>query len=251
MPTLEIFSPATVFSQPSYSHIGVVNGPAKVIYLAGQIGRDLKGNIPHKFEDQVRLAYQNLDTCLKAAGATPKDIVRLTYYIVNYAATNRAHAKVMGEFLGSHAPPTTLIPVEALAAPGVLFEVEATAAIHENPSNKEKSYLTEEKTVDVVIVGAGLSGLQAAVDIQKSGLSCVVLEARDRVGGKVWSQPASKGVVELGAAWINDTNQSKSYALAKKLGLEFIEQPSDGQCVIQQGEGLVSNFMYGDLPKVK
>ncbi|KAF4910273.1 putative flavin-containing monoamine oxidase A [Colletotrichum viniferum] len=84
--------------------------------------------------------------------------------------------------------------------------------------------------VDVVIVGAGLSGLRAAVDIHKSGLSYVVLEAMDRVGGKTLSVPASPqgGVVDVGAAWINDISQVEMYRLAKDFGFELIEQTATG-----------------------
>ena len=46
-------------------------------------------------------------------------------------------------------------------------------------------------TADVVVIGAGLSGLQTAVNIQAAGYSCVVLEAIDRVGGKVLSIKSS------------------------------------------------------------
>lgn len=81
--------------------------------------------------------------------------------------------------------------------------------------------------VDVVVVGAGLSGLRAAVDIQNSGLSCVVLEAMDRVGGKtlsVMSSPGSDAVSDLGAAWINDTNQSRMYAMALKYKFKLVSR---------------------------
>ncbi|KAH6716391.1 hypothetical protein BKA61DRAFT_603064 [Leptodontidium sp. MPI-SDFR-AT-0119] len=55
--------------------------------------------------------------------------------------------------------------------------------------------------VDVVVVGAGLSGLSAAVAIYEAGLTVLVLEAKDRVGGKTYSvSNGDKGVVELGAA---------------------------------------------------
>ncbi|KAJ3960124.1 hypothetical protein N0V92_003228 [Colletotrichum tropicale] len=57
----------------------------------------------------------------------------------------------------------------------------------------------EPVDVDVVIVGAGLSGLRAADDIHKSSLPYVAWEAMDRVGGKTL-------VVDVGAAWINDTS---------------------------------------------
>ncbi|KAJ0328441.1 hypothetical protein COL922a_013227 [Colletotrichum nupharicola] len=61
--------------------------------------------------------------------------------------------------------------------------------------------------VDVVIVGAGLSGLCAAVDIHKSGLSYVVLEAMDRVGGKTLSVPDSPQEV----ADLDDKQQAQLY----------------------------------------
>jgi len=111
---------------------------------------------------------------------------------------------------------------------------------------------TTNPTTDVVIIGAGLAGLTAARDILAAGLSCIILEARDRVGGKTWSQPLSdnKGVVDLGAAWINDVNQTQVYALAKKYNAEFIEQNTTGDCAIQDAEGEIGRFAYGELPPV-
>jgi monoamine oxidase len=104
---------------------------------------------------------------------------------------------------------------------------------------------------DVVVIGAGLSGLQAAHDVQRQGFSCVVLEARDRVGGKTWSQPTKNwSVVDVGAAWINDSNQSRMFALAKRFGLELIEQLSEGNCAAQiEGKDTSIIFPYGVLPK--
>lgn len=111
---------------------------------------------------------------------------------------------------------------------------------------------TTNSTTDVVIIGAGLAGLTAARDVLAAGLSCIILEARDRVGGKTWSQPLSdsKGVVDLGAAWINDVNQTQVYELAKKYNAEFIEQNTTGDCAIQDSEGGIGKFAYGELPPV-
>lgn len=101
------------------------------------------------------------------------------------------------------------------------------------------------------MVGGGLSGLQAAHDIQRSGLSCIVLEARDRVGGKTWSRPTKNGgVVDIGAAWINDSNQSKMYALAKRFDLHLIEQLTDGKCVAHMPGQEAIAFHYGEVPHV-
>lgn len=109
-----------------------------------------------------------------------------------------------------------------------------------------------ENQFDVVVVGAGLSGLQAANDIQRAGLSCVVLEARDRVGGKTWTRTSANGkLVDVGAAWINDTNQPKIYALAKKFNMELVKQNTDGDCVMQSSSEVASRFAYGDSPKVR
>ncbi|KAK6003476.1 hypothetical protein QM012_009247 [Aureobasidium pullulans] len=110
--------------------------------------------------------------------------------------------------------------------------------------------LATSEEADVVIIGAGLAGLTAARDLIKSGLSCIILEARDRVGGKTWSQqlPDGKGTVDLGAAWINDVNQTRVHALAKQYNAELIEQNTTGNCAIQDASGTVSSFPYGELP---
>ena len=106
--------------------------------------------------------------------------------------------------------------------------------------------------MDVVVVGGGLSGLQAAHDIQRAGYSCVILEARDRVGGKTWSQPTKGGsVVDVGAAWINDSNQSRMFALAKRYDLELIEQNTNGNCAAHVPEMKALVFRYGEVPAVR
>lgn len=105
--------------------------------------------------------------------------------------------------------------------------------------------------VDCIVVGAGLSGLTAATEVHKAGLSCLVLEARDRVGGKTWSvDPIGNGnVVDVGAAWINDTNQSEVFALAKDLNLELVVQNTTGRVIQEDIDGSLSTFEYGGAPE--
>lgn len=106
--------------------------------------------------------------------------------------------------------------------------------------------------VDVIVVGAGLSGLKAGYEVQQSGLSCLIIEARDRVGGKTWSvDPLGKGFgVDVGAAWINDTTQAKVYELTRFLGLETVYQNTKGN-VLQEDLGMgLCSFPYGSVPEV-
>lgn len=72
----------------------------------------------------------------------------------------------------------------------------------------------------VVVVGAGLAGLAAADALLTAGADVTVLEARDRVGGRVWSVPFAGGVVERGAEFVLPGNTSIE-AVAARFGLRL------------------------------
>ncbi|OGT41392.1 MAG: hypothetical protein A3F13_05295 [Gammaproteobacteria bacterium RIFCSPHIGHO2_12_FULL_40_19] len=79
------------------------------------------------------------------------------------------------------------------------------------------------QTVDVIVVGAGIAGLVAARQLIKANVSVVVLEARDRVGGRVFRKPTiENGWVDLGAQWVGKT-QDRILSLTDELGLKRFE----------------------------
>lgn len=76
----------------------------------------------------------------------------------------------------------------------------------------------DERAADVVVVGAGLAGLFAARTLAAAGVDVVVLEARDRVGGRTFTQPAADGtLIDLGGQWMGPT-QHRLAALAAEVG---------------------------------
>ncbi|MET0818401.1 MAG: FAD-dependent oxidoreductase, partial [Solirubrobacteraceae bacterium] len=79
---------------------------------------------------------------------------------------------------------------------------------------------------DVVVVGAGLSGLVAARELEARGCTVRVLEARDRIGGRVWVQRDALGGLDLdmGGAWVADC-QPSVWAEADRYGVARDHDP--------------------------
>lgn len=104
-----------------------------------------------------------------------------------------------------------------------------------------------DRKVDVVIVGAGLAGLCAARRLAERGASYIVLEARDRVGGRTLSQSLAGSVIDLGGQWIGPT-QHRLAALAKELGVATFPQYHSGTKLLSWG-GKLQRY-NADLPRL-
>jgi monoamine oxidase len=106
------------------------------------------------------------------------------------------------------------------------------------------------RAADVVVVGAGLSGLSAARSIQAAGRSVVVLEARDRVGGRTLNHPLGDShpgkVSEVGGQWIGPT-QDKIAALASAVGVDTFKTYNSGNYLFYSNGQLTPYTPNGPL----
>jgi len=100
--------------------------------------------------------------------------------------------------------------------------------------------------VDVVVVGGGVAGLTAARRLQEAGRSVVVIEARDRVGGRTLNDTIAGVTVEVGGQWVGPT-QDRINALVDELGLERYPTHDEGDGIVELVEGRVKRFR-GETP---
>lgn len=76
---------------------------------------------------------------------------------------------------------------------------------------------------DTIVIGAGVSGLTAARLLSDAGDAVVVLEARDRIGGRVTTARTEGRITDLGASWIHGVNDSPVAAAALAFGMRTVE----------------------------
>lgn len=98
------------------------------VWVSGTVGVDKEGHVPESTEDQFRLALENLDEALRAAGGGPEHIVKVTVFLTDIR-DRRAINPLREEYFGEHRPASTLVEVSALVGPALKVEIEAEAVV--------------------------------------------------------------------------------------------------------------------------
>ena len=112
----KFLNPDTIAKPVGYTHVVEPAAPGRIIFISGQLGRDLDGKVvgaPGDFRAQAEQAFVNLKNALAAVGAGFEHVVKLNNYFVDTAAP----------------PASTAVAIVALARPGALIEVEAIAVV--------------------------------------------------------------------------------------------------------------------------
>ena len=143
----------------------------------------------------------------------------------------------------------------ALGAGGIALGFDNRASAQEGESQSKSEFLADsgkpisgEHEADYVIVGAGLSGLIAARDLLRAGKSVLVLEARSRIGGRMFlKKTIEDGVLDLGGQWVGPT-QTSILALLEELKIQKFDSYAEGNSILSW-RGQKTNF-DGDVAKV-
>jgi len=115
---------------------------------------------------------------------------------------------------------------------------------------------SEPNVYDCIVIGAGLSGLVAARNLHRSGQNILLIEARDRIGGRMYGRRLASGQwIDLGGQWVGPT-QDRFLALLDEYGVRRFPSPAHGRTVLMYNgqryefNGFFQGFSEGEIPGV-
>jgi len=123
-------NPAPLSKPTGYTHVVEVSGPAKMVYISGQIAFDKDGAVvgPGDMKAQAEQVFKNLQAALGAAGAKFSDVVKMNTFITDMTQAP-AVREVRARYFGETTPASTLVQVAALVRPELMLEIEVVAVV--------------------------------------------------------------------------------------------------------------------------
>jgi enamine deaminase RidA (YjgF/YER057c/UK114 family) len=145
----QYLNPEKVFEPRFFTHTVAVTGPAKLVYVSGQVSFDRDGKVVGKGDmaAQTHQVFRSIAANLEAAGASWRDVVKLNGYMVKLNPDAlRAYRETRERYLDAAAlPASTLVGVERLVHEDLLLEVEAVAVVAAQPRATKKKPAKRKK----------------------------------------------------------------------------------------------------------
>jgi enamine deaminase RidA (YjgF/YER057c/UK114 family) len=128
---LRYSNPDGMTKPTAYSQVVEVNGPHRIIFIAGQTGVDAGGKAAQGFRAQATQVFENIKTALNSVGGDFEHVVKITTYLTDIEQNAEAYREVRASFFANKAtlPASTLLQITRLANPSYLIEVEAMAVL--------------------------------------------------------------------------------------------------------------------------
>ena len=129
MTQIRFINPQALAKPPGYTHVVEATLPARLVYIAGQLGLDRDGKLSSDFRLQAVQTFENLKAALAAVGGQFQHVVKLNNYLLDtkYLPVFR---QVRDSYLEDrNRPASTTIAISGLAREGALLEIEAVAVL--------------------------------------------------------------------------------------------------------------------------
>jgi reactive intermediate/imine deaminase len=129
-PQVKRINPPELTKPTGYTHVVEVTGPAKTIYISGQIAYDKDGKVvgAGDMKAQAEQVFKNLQAALGAAGAKFSDVVKMNSYITDMSKA-QAVRDVRTRYFGDAVPASTFVEVKGLVRPELMLEIEVVAVV--------------------------------------------------------------------------------------------------------------------------
>ncbi len=131
-PHIKRTNPPTLSKPTGYTHVVETVGAVKTVYISGQIAFDANGDVvgAGDMKAQAEQVFKNLETALRAAGATFADVVKMNSYTTDMSKIADVR-EVRARYFGANAPASTFVEVKGLVRPELMLEIEVIAAVRE------------------------------------------------------------------------------------------------------------------------